>query len=299
MSQCEYCFELIDKDIIDEHMMICYKEQTELLNSCENRIKVVEDKPQISNTQIKAIEYCFKKSKLFSKNVYKNLLARFQFKGHTKNDLNQVVKFIKKNIRIIIHVNLDSCLQYLIKDDHYRNQFETNRSHGTLSSSARMVWENNLFNNIYHKDIDGGERVKYGTINITNDPLGVTKCYGYGDSYLILKDNVKTRCSFIMGDSCAMDIHLCTFKYFNSILLFLKDEALDDVIDVSLGKATSRSSNSLHHYIEAQIHGPIKLSRDVELLVANSKYRNNIGMINNLHLFSMNHGVSYKFNDEL
>ena len=41
-----------------------------------------------------------------------------------------------------------------------------------------------MFNSIYHsaKPFD---RVKYGVLNLANDPLGVQSCYGYGDSYFL------------------------------------------------------------------------------------------------------------------
>jgi hypothetical protein len=46
-----------------------------------------------------------------------------------------------------------------VADTHYRNQFETKTSCGTLSSSARSQWEDGLFNKIYAK-ATGYERVK-------------------------------------------------------------------------------------------------------------------------------------------
>ena len=47
------------------------------------------------------------------------------------------------------------------------------------------------------------ERVKYGTINFTNDPNGVRACFGYGSSHLLLKEAVRDRCTFTDMDSAA------------------------------------------------------------------------------------------------
>lgn len=37
-----------------------------------------------------------------------------------------------------MHVN--SHMQFFVKDTHYRNQFETKKSSGSLSSSSRINW---------------------------------------------------------------------------------------------------------------------------------------------------------------
>ena len=42
---------------------------------------------------------------------------------------------------IIIHINLDKVLQFLVKDTHYRNQFETGTSGGSTDLKARRSWE--------------------------------------------------------------------------------------------------------------------------------------------------------------
>jgi hypothetical protein len=45
----------------------------------------------------------------------------------------------------IVHVNLARFGAKLAADSHYRNQFETHTSGGTLDSSARAKWEDDLF----------------------------------------------------------------------------------------------------------------------------------------------------------
>ena len=70
-------------------------------------------------------------------------------------------------------------MQFFVKDTHYRNQFETKKSSGSLSLSARTNWEDRMFDTKHHKATPF-ERVKYGTINFTNDPKGVNGCSSYG-----------------------------------------------------------------------------------------------------------------------
>lgn len=42
---------------------------------------------------------------------------------------------------IIIHINLDKVLKFLVEDSHYRNQFETGTSGGSTDLAARTSWE--------------------------------------------------------------------------------------------------------------------------------------------------------------
>src|SRR5207302_1794959 len=92
------------------------------------------------------------------------------------------------------------------------NQFETNISGGCLSHPTRLQWEKTLFGGAYDLS-EGYEKVKYGSLNITNNPLGNTACYGYGDSYLILRPDIKKRTTFVHGDSSRQDLHIVTFLY--------------------------------------------------------------------------------------
>ena len=75
---------------------------------------------------------------------------------------------------------------HLNTDTHYRNQFETGTSGGSLSRTSRVDWENRLFNGMYDSSPDF-DRVKYGVLNITNDPHGVQCCSQYGECYFVLK----------------------------------------------------------------------------------------------------------------
>ena len=49
--------------------------------------------------------------------------------------------WVKMNAPIIIHVHLDRVLDFLLKDTHYRNLFETHTGSGSTDKSARASWE--------------------------------------------------------------------------------------------------------------------------------------------------------------
>ena len=63
-------------------------------------------------------------------------------------------------------------MKLFLESDRYKNQFETNTSGGTLSHFKRNEWEDNLFANKY-RDKDPRAKVKYGVLNIVNDPKGM------------------------------------------------------------------------------------------------------------------------------
>ena len=53
----------------------------------------------------------------------------------------RTLQWVRSAAPIIIHINLDKVLQFLVKDTHYRNQFETGTSGGSTDLNARSSWE--------------------------------------------------------------------------------------------------------------------------------------------------------------
>ena len=51
------------------------------------------------------------------------------------------MQWIRQDAPIIIHVNLDSVLWFLVKDTHYRNLFEIYASRESGDLSERKSWE--------------------------------------------------------------------------------------------------------------------------------------------------------------
>lgn len=293
--ECDICFEFILKGNKDNHIINCQKEQIEMFNKFNsekfNSEKFNSDKLRLTVLQDNAIKYAEKKSKIISKNVYLMILAKFKFLGYTEDNLRDTIKYIQLKVPVVIHLNLDKTLQYLCNDTEYRNQFETQTSGGILSSESRLQWEKVLFNGIYDKS-EGHDKVKYGALNITNSN-GIKSCYSYGDSYLILKDDIKKRITFVHGDSSGQDLHIVTYEYPVPILSFLSDGELKDVIDIAIGRKDSAQSHM--YYIEAQIHGPIRLNKDIEKLMVNERHRDNLNIIKMLDNFSIKNNFGYEF----
>ena len=279
---CQICFNNIDQIHDADHEKQCLENQIKLLYEYQ--------KDTLTIKQQKALEFSLKKSRIFSKNIHENLMLKFIERGLNGKDLENVVNYVK-SVPVIIHVNLDKTLKYFVNDIYYKNLFETRTTGGSNWLDGRIDWENQLFNNIYH-DAENSERVKYGTLNITNNTAGVNCCKGYGDSYLILKEHVKDRITFIYGDSSKKDLHICTFKHFNSILLFIEDKLLNEIIEIANNKKNN-STILYGMYIEAQIHGQVNFNKDIELLMVNKKHNTDSNIKNLLDEFSENHEVPY------
>ena len=63
-------------------------------------------------------------------------------------------------------------------------------------------------------------------INFTNDPKGVNCALGYGQSYFLLKNHVRARCTVTDKDSSASDAAIGTFKYCFHVLNKMNDKEL-------------------------------------------------------------------------
>ena len=47
-----------------------------------------------------------------------------------------------------MHVNTH--MQFFVNDTHYRSQFETGKSSGSLSRTSRINWEDRMFDKKHH-----------------------------------------------------------------------------------------------------------------------------------------------------
>jgi hypothetical protein len=195
----------------------------------------------------------------------------------------------------------------LLDEGMYRNQFETGLSSGGLSAfrgGARDTWENTLFGSAYHSDgVTASERPKYGALELVRYPDGPIP--RFGSCYFVLRPAVSSRTSFtFMGseDPRATE-RLGTIGRMDCVIaaLFAEIEAggiatppwppfraptlgvpnltvarflhlLKDLRQTRRTPADEEPGRVLDTQIEAQVHGPIDLHQDVELLVADPAF---------------------------
>jgi hypothetical protein len=145
----------------------------------------------------------------------------------------------------------------------------------TRDFKDRDEWERSTFNGGYHQEaISPSERPKYGALNFTGDPLGAAPIFGL--CHLVLKDSVRKRTTVTFTDSSRPAVaQVGTLETLPHVLLNKSDASLRRSIEVQLGTAQNwRPEMRDPEYIEAQIHGPIELDRDVAEIVAHVRYRN-------------------------
>lgn len=62
--------------------------------------------------------------------------------------LQRTLQWVRSASPIIIHINLDKVLNFLVEDTHYRNRFETGTSGGSTDKVARKSWEVRIVKNV-------------------------------------------------------------------------------------------------------------------------------------------------------
>lgn len=266
---CPVCDNVFNELEINEHIDMCLtvdKTYTE----CDQ-----------SKCQKLAIKYCKKKSKIHEDQARGTVLINFIQLGFTEEDLDKVINYIKNDIKVTINVGQNTIANFLINEDHYKSGFELNIFE---KNSQRDNWEKNLFHSIYD-DCQPIERVKYGALNMFNKKDGVESCKGYGECIFVLKDELKNRISFVKGDSCTMMFHICTFKYCTALLVHLSDDYLKSLVAHVNNNVIDKPKHKVFHYIEAQIHGSIRLNMDIEKLLVPSKIMNDRAIENKLTMF--------------
>jgi hypothetical protein len=144
----------------------------------------------------------------------------------------------------------------MAEEGFYRSQFVTGTSNGGLTAhpgGERWLWESSMFGGAY--DLAGAhERPVYGALNFRRKPYGGAP--RFGSAHFRLGVGALPRTTFCYPDSFNLPTDFGVASGMALIALAEADEqdALDD-------------------YIEAQMHGPLLLGRDVEALVLDPSYR--------------------------
>lgn len=216
--------------------------------------------------------------------------------------LYELLLTIAKHARVTLNFHPDRILsggltvvEGLLLNGVYQSQFVTGVTNGSRSAfpgGDRDRWEGMLFGGAYqHEDVQNGERPKYGALNLMNYADGASP--RFGSCYLRLRPHLLSRCTFTFGDSHTGPEPIGTIDVFEPLLAALLEqiettgEALGspnaDVPSVvgrllKLREASAYDApgvigRALDDYIEAQVHGDIDLSTDVEALVADPSYQ--------------------------
>lgn len=169
------------------------------------------------------------------------------------------------SLRITINFHPDraagagTVLTALAADGVYRSQFVTGTSNGSLTAHVggdRWRWESAIFAGAY----DGAPphlRPVYGALDHERDPFGAAP--RFGSSYLRLTAETCRRATFCYPDSSDGPVAFGTADRM-SLVGLARSAAADD-------------GDPLNRYVEAHVHGPVVLGRDVDLVVLDPCYR--------------------------
>lgn len=162
----------------------------------------------------------------------------------------------------------ETVVQLLAREGIYRSQFETGTSNGGLTAfpgGDRWRWEQRVFNGAYD-DAPAAHRPKYGALNFRHHPLGGAP--RFGSSYLRLSERVLDRSTFCFPDSVFGPENFGVAQRCDLISLAEEFAAVPrtDHDEATIGGV-------LDDYIEAHVHGPILVERDVDALVLDPSFR--------------------------
>ncbi|MGV9367116.1 DUF3626 domain-containing protein [Amycolatopsis sp. NPDC003731] len=147
-------------------------------------------------------------------------------------------------------------LRHWLADGVYRSQFETGTSNGGLTAhpgGARWHWEHRMFGGVYD-GLPPSERPKYGSLDHRRRPAGGS--VRFGSAHFRLEREVLDRTTFCYPDSFHEPVHFGTRARFPLLPLVEAD-----------------TPDELDDYIEAHVHGPLRLPDDVAALVLDPSFR--------------------------
>lgn len=83
--------------------------------------------------QLAAVNYVVQEATKQSNSARSDLESRFRSLGYGQRDLRKTLRFIRDDAPLVIHFNPATTLKHFVSDTHYRNQFETSTSGGSVS----------------------------------------------------------------------------------------------------------------------------------------------------------------------
>jgi hypothetical protein len=165
----------------------------------------------------------------------------------------------------------------------YRSQFETKISNGSLTAfpgGDRDRWEERMFGGEYQRwHVTSPERPKYGGLDLLGHANGA--CPRFGSCHLRLRPLALDRATFTMGDSVSDPADAGTVDALEAVLAGLLEQLgagpdRSDAVGLLAALAAEPARQvrrELDGYVEAQVHGELRLASDVEALAVDDSFR--------------------------
>jgi len=230
-----------------------------------------EELRSLEPCQVAALLHIRKQCARMHRQALPQLQARARDLGFSHVAVQQTLAYIREQAPVIIHVDIEKHGALLADDTHYRNFFEVQgetSDEGAIHAQSRLDWEASLFGGAY-ATAHSFDRCKYGVLNVTNDPQGVRCCVPvYGSSYFLLR-GVRLRTTLSAEDSAGLNAsELATVDQYAHVLARYTDQELQAALEVGTGQRLGVDSLAVAAYKEAQVHGEVRLSNHVAVLMA-------------------------------
>lgn len=150
-------------------------------------------------------------------------------------------------------------LEALADDGVYRSQFETGSSNGGLTAHPggdRWRWESRMFAGRYD-DAPASARPVYGALDLGSAYGGSPR---FGSAYLRLRPEVSERATFCFPDS--------VFEPEGTV----GPDGVEALV-AQCAAAAGQGLDDLDRYVEAHVHGGVRLAEDVEAVVLDPCFR--------------------------
>lgn len=260
----------------------------------------------LSASQLDALRYIRERANSQRFDTHKKLNGILKRANLSEDASVKAVESLHAHAQVVLHFHPDrltakrqSVAEALLADGCYRNQYETGISNGSPTAYAgglRDTVEDAYFGGAYHMPgLAPGERPKYGALDLFRYADGAAP--RFGSCYFMLHASVSWRCTFSYGDSVTQPEQVGMLGAMDCLMAELLDEietrgsalgwdrltvpAFLDYLshrfaELSDNAASSPIGRVLDAYIEAQIHGPVDLSTDVDKLVADPSFQNTV-----------------------
>ena len=179
-----------------------------------------------------------------------------------------------RSLRVTLNFHPDrlvgnrTVIEGLAEDRVYRSQFETKISNGGLTAfpgGDRWRWEQRSFGGAYD-DAPPESRPRYGALNHRRADAG--GAIRFGSCHLRLTEGVLDRSTFCFPDSVFEPT-----AYGTAARCDLAAAADAFHARPHTDRTESSEGGLLDSYIEAHVHGPVLLDRDVEAIVLDPSFR--------------------------
>ncbi len=255
--------------------------------------------------QRKALEHIEALADRLSPGARENINAILGRMALNENAYDGAIESVQSHGRVAIHFHPErlcrrrmTVAESLLETGEYQSQFETGLSSGSptaYTGGERDLWESRLFGGAYHEaEVPSAGRPKYGALHVMDHPDGPAP--RFGSCYFLLRPEVSSRCTFTFGGSHETEAvdRTGTLKTLNPVMapLLAQLERGEGAFGIShltvseflaqlrhgLSKPfrnprTRPLGRALDSFIEVQIHGGIRLDKDVERLVADPAFQ--------------------------